>query len=261
MEPPVAPPSVLGLPQVTVPPANKFHVPSWAADDSNDLYAFHEINYRTDEEVGWVRFLPGIPYLVFGRDPAASHVYVGHPSVSNQHAAVTWDRETKRCYINDLESSSGTLVQGDVIACTERQELEPDFRIRLGSSATYYIFAKDPIHTAPLAVPLAVPPVLPVPPPSVPLPMHVAGPPPMSALEYTGGGGSGGRHYDRVPPSEYLGSGGGRYDVGPPQPPPREYDGGVVRPYDGPPEYDDAGGRRYEDRPQWRGQLPIQRRR
>ncbi|CAN8067633.1 unnamed protein product [Agarophyton chilense] len=139
-------PTQMGLPVCLVPSKLKYKPNAESLAEPSRIHGFQEVRARSQETVGWIKFMDPIPFLLFGRDLGASHVFVGHPSVSNQHAVSFWDRRTGYCMIQDLESESGTHVNGQVVSHLEPTILNIDDTIRFGTSAHVYVFGYLPME-------------------------------------------------------------------------------------------------------------------
>ncbi|KAI0561319.1 FHA domain containing protein [Gracilaria domingensis] len=136
----------MGLPVCLVPSKLKYTPDAEALGEISRIYGFQEIRHKNKETVGWIKFMDPIPFLLFGRDLGASHVFVGHPSVSPQHAVAFWDRRTGLCMIQDLESESGTKLNGKSLSHLEPVVLQPKDEIVMGNSAHHYIFDYLPLE-------------------------------------------------------------------------------------------------------------------
>lgn len=156
-----------GFPPVLLPSPNKFDAPPWTATSPNPNYAFTRISARTLRTISWESFKQ--PYLIFGRDLTVIHVFVGHPTVSGQQAAVVWDRRDGRCYIKDLESANGTFINDKIVSNTRYEELHPGCRVRFGKSAELFIFDRIPGSAPPNPLPIPPPDDKPIP---IPVPPH-----------------------------------------------------------------------------------------
>eukprot|EP00170_Pyropia_yezoensis_P008969 contig_38565_g9004 len=83
-----------------------------------------------------------VPCLtVFGRDTAVCDIFVGHASVSRQHAYLCWHRGI--CYAFPFETPSGTKVNGELLAYGELRPLEVGDSLVCGKSARSYVFQID----------------------------------------------------------------------------------------------------------------------
>lgn len=153
--------SPYGFPPTLIPSPNKFDVPTWTATHPNPNYAFTRVSARTLRTISWESFKH--PYLIFGRDLTIVHVFVGHPAVSGQQAAVVWDRQDGRCYIKDLESANGTFINDKIVSNSRYEELLPGCRVRFGTSAELFIFDRIPGSTQSNQLPKPLPDDTPIP--------------------------------------------------------------------------------------------------
>ena len=83
--------------------------------------------------------LGGSDFVVFGRNPEASHVVLDHQSISRRHAVVFHDHE-KRTYLMDLGASHKTIVNGRELEPHAEVELLPGARVQFGKSSREYEF-------------------------------------------------------------------------------------------------------------------------
>lgn len=121
---------------------NRFTVPPWAIDPTSRQYQYRceTLNIRENSKNGnlirTISFCPEYPYLIFGRDPGAVHIFVGHESVSSQHAALVWSIEGRvpTCYLLNLESRSGVLLNGNHVEPGNRAQVFPNDIMVLGKA-------------------------------------------------------------------------------------------------------------------------------
>eukprot|EP00178_Gracilaria_changii_P016450 TRINITY_DN470_c0_g2_i1.p2 TRINITY_DN470_c0_g2~~TRINITY_DN470_c0_g2_i1.p2 ORF type:complete len:423 (+),score=73.80 TRINITY_DN470_c0_g2_i1:100-1368(+) len=139
-------PLQMGLPVCLVPSKLKYRPNKDALGDPSRIHGFHEIRHRNKQTVGWIKFMHPIPFLLFGRDLGASHVFVGHPTVSPQHAVAFWDRATGFCMIQDLESEHGTFLNDKAVSHLEPALIRPKDVIRFGTSAHHFVFDYLPLE-------------------------------------------------------------------------------------------------------------------
>jgi FHA domain len=78
-------------------------------------------------------FSRNFPHLILGRDPAGSHIFVGHESVSPQHAAVLWDGKGN-CQVLNMESGTGVKLAGTSIPPGASRLIAPGEEIVLGKA-------------------------------------------------------------------------------------------------------------------------------
>uniref|UniRef100_A0A6T6BYZ8 Peptidyl-prolyl cis-trans isomerase n=1 Tax=Compsopogon caeruleus TaxID=31354 RepID=A0A6T6BYZ8_9RHOD len=116
-------------------PKNIFEIPVWMGEPDRFCGLVVEWN---NEPVHVLPFQKG--YMIFGRDPAVSNTFVGHPSVSRQHAAIVWSREDRLAYLIDLESENGTYIDDIQIPLNEPVKLLPGHRISFASCFRRYVF-------------------------------------------------------------------------------------------------------------------------
>lgn len=136
----------LGLPTVVVPIASRLaDVPEWAIP-VNPYFGFAEVKRKDPgaQPVRFIQFRRNVNILIFGLDPAASHIFVGHPSVSPQHAFVGFHANTQRCVLKDLESANGTFIDNKPVDHSRVEELAPGNRVRFGDSAHEFVFDRLP---------------------------------------------------------------------------------------------------------------------
>jgi hypothetical protein len=106
-------------------------------------------------------FSPNYPYLIFGRDPGSAHVFVGHDSVSAQHAALFWARlngAADFCYIMNLESTHGIKIEGQLMEASGITAVGLGEGITFGNAPVSFRFVAvpaDPAATAPPVDPRA----------------------------------------------------------------------------------------------------------
>lgn len=133
-------PAQMGLPNCLVPSVPKIKMNPDSCGKPSPVHGFLEMRIKSKETIGWLKFIDKVPFLIFGRDLGACHVFVGHPSVSAQHAFAYWDISTGYCMIQDLESEHGTSVNGCSISHMQPIALNLKDSVRFGSSAHVYIF-------------------------------------------------------------------------------------------------------------------------
>ncbi|OSX68549.1 hypothetical protein BU14_2596s0001, partial [Porphyra umbilicalis] len=100
---------------------------------------------RSDEKEVGVFVFPNsdAPCLtVFGRDPAVCDIFVGHASVSRQHAWLSW--QDGICYACPYETPTGTTVNGKALPYAYPTALQPGDTLVCGKSARRYVFLLDP---------------------------------------------------------------------------------------------------------------------
>ncbi|KAE9031243.1 WD repeat-containing protein 70 [Phytophthora rubi] len=76
---------------------------------------------------------------VLGRSEELSDVWLQHPSISRQHAAIVHDKHEQICLM-DLGSAQGTFVNDREIEPNEPRELRAGDRIKFGASTRTYVF-------------------------------------------------------------------------------------------------------------------------
>lgn len=138
----------LGLPTVVIPTPSHFdEAPPWTGEPNRN-YCFVEVNRRDKAKtpIRFIEFKPDVNVLLFGLDPAASHVFVGHPSVSPQHAFAAFHKVNGMCLLQDLESANGTFIDDVGVDHSKAQELFPNNRVRFGTSTHEFIFIHAPEH-------------------------------------------------------------------------------------------------------------------
>lgn len=120
-----------------------FVAPEWAIDPSNDLYKTRCATLRIAAiengcEVQSIRFRPEFPYLIFGKDAGIVHEFVGHHSLSPQHAALVVHRELGYVMILNLESSTGVKLRSSQgfssVNVDEPREVLPNDEFYLGKA-------------------------------------------------------------------------------------------------------------------------------
>lgn len=134
--------TTLRLPPVVVPILSKIaQVPHWVVPPTPG-FGFHVVKNRGPDKgkhVDILQFLPDVNIIIFGRDPAGAHVFIGHPSIDCQHALVGFHKASATCFIQDLETANGTMVNGCAID-HDPFELPLGARIRFGEAPVDYIF-------------------------------------------------------------------------------------------------------------------------
>ncbi|PXF48927.1 hypothetical protein BWQ96_01269 [Gracilariopsis chorda] len=133
-------PAQMGLPNCLVPSVPKIKVNPESCGKPSQIHGFLEMRIKSKETIGWIKFIDKVPFLVFGRDLGACHVFVGHPSVATQHAFAYWDLSSGFCMIQDMESEHGTSINGRTISHMQPTLLQLKDSIRFGNSAHVYIF-------------------------------------------------------------------------------------------------------------------------
>jgi len=174
----LAPGESFGFPETAIPSRNSLTLPQWGVNSPpNLMYAFLERD-RKGSEVRWIKFREDRGYLVFGRDQGASHVFVGHPTVSAQHAVVLWGNIDGYAYIMDMESAHGTIVGKSLLDTNRWQTLKPNSVIKFGTSSNTFTFMKDPSHASNANIPRnqLMPPPIPQP---IRVPAHKIQEPPL----------------------------------------------------------------------------------
>lgn len=78
---------------------------------------------------------------VFGRDTAVCDIFVGHASVSRQHAFLCWHHGI--CYACPFETPSGTKVNGELLRYGELRPLAVGDALVCGKSARKYVLKLD----------------------------------------------------------------------------------------------------------------------
>lgn len=76
---------------------------------------------------------------VLGRSEEQSDVWLQHPSVSRQHAAIVHDKHGNVC-VMDLASAQGTFVNKREIEPKQPVELKPGDKLQFGASTRVYVF-------------------------------------------------------------------------------------------------------------------------
>lgn len=76
---------------------------------------------------------------VLGRSEELSDIWLQHPSISRQHAAIVHDKNEQICLV-DLDSAQGTFVNGKEIEPNAPQALKVGDRIQFGASTRTYVF-------------------------------------------------------------------------------------------------------------------------
>jgi pSer/pThr/pTyr-binding forkhead associated (FHA) protein len=76
---------------------------------------------------------------VLGRSEDQSDVWLQHPSISRQHAAVAHNEQGQVCLV-DLGSAQGTFVNGQEIEPNKPRPLKAGDRIQFGASTRTYVF-------------------------------------------------------------------------------------------------------------------------
>ncbi|RLN59699.1 hypothetical protein BBJ29_006531 [Phytophthora kernoviae] len=76
---------------------------------------------------------------VLGRSEDQCDVWLQHPSVSRQHAAIIHDKN-QQIYVMDLDSAQGTFVNGEEIKPKEPYKLKVGDQIQFGASTRMYMF-------------------------------------------------------------------------------------------------------------------------
>lgn len=141
---------VKGLPRVNVPFPSAFSVPQWAVEDQSKKYAdIIEEDFWIYEKDPITRvvyrawpFNSAYPYLVFGRDMARCHCFVGHGTVSPEHCAFVWDRDGICCLLN-LEPSEPlkVVVPGEhpvTLSANESRKLNLQDLVMIGDVPRVY---------------------------------------------------------------------------------------------------------------------------
>eukprot|EP00177_Eucheuma_denticulatum_P000524 GFKZ01000936.1.p1 GENE.GFKZ01000936.1~~GFKZ01000936.1.p1 ORF type:complete len:453 (-),score=43.51 GFKZ01000936.1:1505-2863(-) len=141
--PPVPTLQEFRLPSVAIPSTNTFCPPPWVLTP-NPNFHFREVAARSRQTISFNSFLPEVSCLIFGRDLAASHIFVGHPTVSGQHAAAVWSQDDGKCYIIDLESANGTYINSNLVSHSQRHELKPGDELVFGKSSHIFVFERKP---------------------------------------------------------------------------------------------------------------------
>ena len=73
-------------------------------------------------------------HYILGRDPAAAHVHLPHPSVSRQHAVIQ-HRDSGGVWLMDLGSTHGTTINKKACPSRAYVALPPGAMVRLGSGS------------------------------------------------------------------------------------------------------------------------------
>ncbi|KAJ8905084.1 hypothetical protein NDN08_001595 [Rhodosorus marinus] len=120
--------------------ATKFVIPDWCGN-SDPKFCF-TVHKRTGQVCDVVEFSKDRGFLVFGRDVGCCDIFVGHASVSRQHAAVVWHKNNY-CYLLDLESESGTKINGRVLEPKVPMMIYPDDKITFGKSSRLLKFSDN----------------------------------------------------------------------------------------------------------------------
>jgi smad nuclear-interacting protein 1 len=92
---------------------------------------------------------------LIGREDAVVDLYVEHPSASKQHAVIQFRYVTKvsefgdkkgkvKPYVIDLESSNGTVLNGDKIGGRRFIEVRSGDVMKIGTSDREYVFMLPP---------------------------------------------------------------------------------------------------------------------
>ncbi|EGG13496.1 hypothetical protein DFA_11257 [Cavenderia fasciculata] len=102
-----------------------FTCPPWATVPDFPAYL---VTKDTNERID----LNKEKYLIFGRNKDHCNIVIDHPSVSRIHAALIYHGANNRFYLIDLQSSSGTYVNGEKIAVHAPASIKEDFTMRFG---------------------------------------------------------------------------------------------------------------------------------
>ena len=79
---------------------------------------------------------------MIGRSEALVDQAVGHPTVSGRHARVV--REGNRFYVEDLNSSNGTRVNGDHVVPFRLREITAGASVELGEMSSFTVQSLHP---------------------------------------------------------------------------------------------------------------------
>eukprot|EP00172_Hildenbrandia_rubra_P001517 Plantae.Rhodophyta-Hildenbrandia_rubra.ctg20811.p1 GENE.Plantae.Rhodophyta-Hildenbrandia_rubra.ctg20811~~Plantae.Rhodophyta-Hildenbrandia_rubra.ctg20811.p1 ORF type:complete len:848 (-),score=175.42 Plantae.Rhodophyta-Hildenbrandia_rubra.ctg20811:2117-4660(-) len=131
-----------GLPATHIPVKNIYKAPRWIGK-SQETVRIRVLDIEGNED-GFIIFYPDIPYILFGRDPCASHFFIGHPSVNRQHAVVEFHDRYKTCFLTDLGSKGGTLVNGVALVPNTPTQLYFGSKFRFAQSNRTFVFEAHP---------------------------------------------------------------------------------------------------------------------
>lgn len=92
----------LGARQTMMTPSGKPNIPAYAF-----IFAFDEMVVATVPPLQE----GAVSELTVGRLPSCDLV-IDDPSISKQHAVLRWDSSTQECFVTDLGSTNGTLLNG-----------------------------------------------------------------------------------------------------------------------------------------------------
>ncbi|KAG7400134.1 WD repeat-containing protein 70 [Phytophthora boehmeriae] len=115
-----------------------FRAPKWAATPSRRN---RNAKLRVEKEGSCIEkvSVSSRACYVLGRSEDQSDVWLQHPSVSRQHAAIIHGKDEQLC-VMDLDSAQGTFVNGKEMKPMEPHQLKGGDKIQFGASTRTYVF-------------------------------------------------------------------------------------------------------------------------
>ncbi|KAL4155115.1 hypothetical protein PRNP1_007229 [Phytophthora ramorum] len=115
-----------------------YRTPEWAATPARRN---HQAKLRVEKGGECIEEISVGPRScsVLGRSEELSDVWLQHPSISRQHAAIVHDKRERICLV-DLDSAQGTFVNDKEIEPNEPLELKIGDRLKFGASTRTYVF-------------------------------------------------------------------------------------------------------------------------
>lgn len=101
-----------------------------------------ELDCYKDNQLIETITLQGKACFSFGRNQQKVDVCLMHESISREHACIVLDA-AKGCLIVDLDSTSGTKVDGETLEPNMSTELKEGAKIEFGSSTRSYLVKLD----------------------------------------------------------------------------------------------------------------------